>query len=167
MNMMLLGRPHRVGRAPVVDSGPVVALVTGHGGSSWLSPGLDDPARHQRGLPGADPDGDLILAGVISLPPLWLYLLGGAGSLTSRLCGRGRLDGRVSRDTGSVRPVLAGGGFTQGLHDRRGNPKDILFFVAFFPQFIAVTPHFGTNILTLPWYGSSSICWCWSLCPCW
>lgn len=29
------------------------------------------------------------------------------------------------------------------------NPKDILFFVSFFPQFIAVTRDFTTSILTL------------------
>ena len=52
-------------------------------------------------------------------------------------------------DAASEAPKAGRGGLMQGFMVGISNPKDIIFFIAFFPQFIAVTPHFGTSILTL------------------
>lgn len=41
------------------------------------------------------------------------------------------------------------GGIVQGFLVGVSNPKDILFFAALFPQFIAVTPHLSTSLLLL------------------
>ena len=149
MNMMLLGAYTLSVVLLLLTPGPVVALVTGtavrHGyRQAWMTLLGTNGASLVLILMAT-----LILAGVISLPPLWLYLLGGAGSLYIGYAAVGGLMAGVSRDTRSGAPVLAGGGFTQGFMTGVANPKDILFFVAFFPQFIAVTSHFGTSILTL------------------
>lgn len=41
------------------------------------------------------------------------------------------------------------GGILHGFLVGVSNPKDILFFAALFPQFIAVTPHISTSLLLL------------------
>ncbi|TCB80310.1 LysE family translocator [Acinetobacter sp. ANC 3781] len=45
------------------------------------------------------------------------------------------------------------GGFKQGFLVGISNPKDILFFAAFFPQFVQITPHLDISlgILTFSW----------------
>ncbi|ENW28767.1 hypothetical protein F924_01184 [Acinetobacter lwoffii ATCC 9957 = CIP 70.31] len=45
------------------------------------------------------------------------------------------------------------GGFRQGFLVGISNPKDIIFFAAFFPQFIGITPDLDLSliILTLSW----------------
>lgn len=45
------------------------------------------------------------------------------------------------------------GGFVRGFLVAVSNPKDIIFFASFFPQFIAITPHAGSSlaVLTLLW----------------
>lgn len=53
MNMMLLGAYTVSVVLLLLTPGPNRGVRHRHGGSSWLSPGLDDPAWHQRGLPGA------------------------------------------------------------------------------------------------------------------
>ncbi len=49
--------------------------------------------------------------------------------------------------------VLVHGGFRQGFLVGISNPKDIIFFAAFFPQFIGITPDLDLSliILTLSW----------------
>ena len=45
------------------------------------------------------------------------------------------------------------GGFKQGFLVGISNPKDIIFFAAFFRQFIQITPHLNISlgVLTLDW----------------
>jgi threonine/homoserine/homoserine lactone efflux protein len=50
--------------------------------------------------------------------------------------------------TGGGKTVQAGG-FMRGFFTGISNPKDILFFVSFFPQFIAISRDFTTSITTL------------------
>lgn len=149
MNMTLLGAYTLSVLLLLLTPGPVVALITGtaarHGyRRAWLTMlGTNGASLALIGM------ATLILAGVISLPPLWLYLLGGLGSL---YIGHAALSGLMA-DRGKESPQamtrVEGGGFVRGFMTGVANPKDILFFVAFFPQFIAVTPRFGTSILTL------------------
>ena len=48
-----------------------------------------------------------------------------------------------------IEAVPARGGLLKGFLVGISNPKDILFFVAFFPQFIAITDDFTLSMLTL------------------
>ena len=45
------------------------------------------------------------------------------------------------------------GGFKQGFLVGISNPKDIIFFASFFPQFVQITPHLNISlgILTSSW----------------
>lgn len=87
----------------------------------------------------------LLLSGVVKLHPLALPLVGivGALFLAGMAC---QLLRHSAPQTVATRP---GGGFRAGLITALANPKDILFFAAFFPQFVPATPHFGLSIALL------------------
>jgi threonine/homoserine/homoserine lactone efflux protein len=55
----------------------------------------------------------------------------------------------VSDSDGETITASSAGGIVQGFLTGISNPKDILFFVSLFPQFIAITSDFNTSILTL------------------
>ena len=152
----LSGGLHRVGRALLLTPGPVVALVTARG-SSWLSPGLMTLLGTQQGPPGADPDGDPD-PGRRDLSATLVALSAGRGGSLTSVMRPWAADGRVSRDTGSGAPCPCRWWLYAGLHDRRGNPGDILSSLPSSPQFIAGDTALWHQHLTLPWYGSSSIC---------
>lgn len=88
----------------------------------------------------------LALTGLVSLNPLNLQIIGLVGSLFIGLIAwRGlRSSGISSLDNAGTQ-----GGLLQGFMIGVSNPKDILFFAALFPQFIAVTPHFSSSLVTL------------------
>ena len=88
----------------------------------------------------------LALTGLVSLNPLNLQIIGLAGSLFIGVTAwRGlRSSGISSRDNAGTQ-----GGLLQGFMIGVSNPKDILFFAALFPQFIAVTPHLSSSLITL------------------
>jgi len=93
----------------------------------------------------------LMLSGVMSLSELSLALLGIPGSVyIGYIAWQGILTPASTPEpasTGQRKGMW--GGFITGL----SNPKDILFFMAFFPQFIPVTASFSTSvtILALVW----------------
>jgi threonine/homoserine/homoserine lactone efflux protein len=91
----------------------------------------------------------MTLSGVVTLDPGYLSLLGIAGSL---VIAGGAIQtlwylrrATAQHDSSSV---LAGG-FRRGFMTGVANPKDILFFVSFFPQFIGISRDFTTSIVTL------------------
>ena len=88
----------------------------------------------------------LALTGLVSLNPLNLQIIGLSGSLFIGVTAwRGlRSSGISSRDNAGTQ-----GGLLQGFMIGVSNPKDILFFAALFPQFIAVTPHLSSSLITL------------------
>lgn len=49
--------------------------------------------------------------------------------------------------------TVANGGFKQGFLVAISNPKDIIFFASFFPQFVQITPNLNLSlsILTVSW----------------
>lgn len=130
----------------LLTPGPVVAVVTG------------TAARHGYGRAFVTVMGTnaaslvlmalavLILTGLVSISPIGLQIAGVIGSL---LIGYIAWEGlRATNATVAIKAASQGGllkGFMVGI----ANPKDILFFAALFPQFIAVTPHFSSSLLIL------------------
>nr|WP_230385434.1 LysE family translocator [Pseudomonas sp. HD6421] len=51
--------------------------------------------------------------------------------------------------SGEVARAVRGGGLWQGFMVGISNPKDIIFFIAFFPQFIQITESFGKSMVVL------------------
>lgn len=131
----------------IMTPGPVVALITGvatRGGSRLAFATLIGTNAASLVLMAA---AILMLSGVMSLSELSLALLGIPGSI---YIGSIAVQGILSpvakpepQSTSGHRGIW--GGFITGL----ANPKDILFFIAFFPQFISVTASFSASILLL------------------
>ncbi len=150
MNLTLLGAYILAVLMLLLTPGPVVALVTG----TAARYGSRRAFATVTGTNGASLVlimlAALMLAGIISFSPLFLYLLGAAGSL---YIGWGAMSSirAVSKKSSAQETTPSGeaGGFVRGFLTGISNPKDILFFIAFFPQFIAVTPDFTTSIMTL------------------
>lgn len=91
----------------------------------------------------------VMLSGAVRIHPLSLPLAGAAGSLYL-----GWLAADLWRQGGTkAHEEPRRGGFGVGFFTAIANPKDILFFAAFFPQFIRVTPDFALSVtlLTLGW----------------
>lgn len=134
----------------LLTPGPVVALITG----TAARYGYRSAFATAVGTNGASiiliALATLMLRGVISLSPVWLSFLGLTGCI---YIGYTALQSLLSKpvsgttDTGAHTQRL--GSFLRGFVTGLSNPKDILFFVSFFPQFIAVTRDFTTSILTL------------------
>lgn len=99
----------------------------------------------------------LIIAGVIALDShslKWISLIGCGFIAWMALTGlRAELaQGGEATQTGAIN-TKHHSAFFNGFLLGVANPKDIIFFVAFFPQFITVTPDFklSLGILTLVW----------------
>lgn len=60
---------------------------------------------------------------------------------------------KVDEDELSSQAKVLDAGFKQGFLVGISNPKDIIFFASFFPQFVHITPHLDMSlgILTLSW----------------
>lgn len=134
----------------LLTPGPVVALITG----TAARYGYRSAFATAAGTNGASliliAVATLMLKGVVSLSQIWLSFLGLAGcayigyAALQNLFSHPGLDAKhFGTDT------QRRGSFLRGFVTGISNPKDILFFVSFFPQFIAVTRDFTTSILTL------------------
>lgn len=126
----------------IATPGPVVALVVGTSGRAGTSAAVRTALGANAAslvLVGA---AALILAGSLALSPQVLNGVALAGCVFMAWLGWDALRAPVPAPDA---PIKAGGwwhGFMVGI----ANPKDILFFVALFPQFIHVTASFGTSI---------------------
>lgn len=137
--------------------GPIVALVinaaTRHGFKYALITVLGANLASLVLLASAG----LIIAGVIALDEhtiKWVSLIGCGFIGWMALSGlREGFTRRGEVKPEQVTPVRRHSGFFNGFFLGVSNPKDIIFFVAFFPQFITVTPDFklSLGILTLVW----------------
>ncbi|HHG8775001.1 TPA: LysE family translocator [Raoultella planticola] len=90
-----------------------------------------------------------MLTGAVAIDPAILTLLAMAGSLyIAQLALRMGRQSSLATDAPPAR-----GGMLSGFITALSNPKDILFFVAFFPQFIAITHNtaLSLGLLTAIW----------------
>lgn len=150
MNLTLLGAYIMAVLMLLLTPGPVIALVTGtaarHGSRKAFATVAGTNAASLVLIAFAA----LMLAGILSLSPLLLYLVGIAGSLFIGWSAATSLQGahvlgeiKVKREANNRSGLIKG--FLTGI----SNPKDILFFVSFFPQFITVTHDFTVSLMTL------------------
>ncbi|MGY5957199.1 LysE family translocator [Kosakonia sp. BK9b] len=87
----------------------------------------------------------MVLAGAVSLSPFLLNMVALGGSLFITASSLTAL----RQGAAEPRKGNAQGGFFQGFMTGMANPKDILFFIAFFPQFIAITRDFIASVTIL------------------
>lgn len=150
MNMPLLSAYILSVMMLLLTPGPVVALITG----TAARYGYRSAFATAVGTNGASliliAVAALMLRGVVSLSPVWLSFLGLAGcAYIGHSALQGLFNNSVTGTTDTGTDTQRRGNFLRGLVTGLANPKDILFFVSFFPQFIAVTQDFITSILTL------------------
>lgn len=92
----------------------------------------------------------LMLIGVVSLDIFYLRVLGVIGSCFIGYMAIQSLQTiSTVANNGDKNASSSKSGMLQGFITGISNPKDILFFVSLFPQFIAITNDFSTSIFTL------------------
>ncbi|MCH4245467.1 LysE family translocator [Acinetobacter gerneri] len=95
----------------------------------------------------------LILKGFIELNQSWFNAIKIAGCVYIAYLGLQIFRESLQADTENQSIQAVNGGFKQGFFVAIANPKDIIFFAAFFPQFINVTSdlNHSLSLLTLTW----------------
>ena len=92
----------------------------------------------------------LVVQGLLSINETVFTLLKGGGALYI-----GYLGYQMLHDAGraAATPVATHGSFTKGFVMSISNPKDIIFFASFFPQFLEITPQptVSLGLLTVLW----------------
>lgn len=153
MNVVLLGTYTGVVLTLLATPGPVVALVCaaaarGNHVRAFLTlAGTNLASLVLIALAG------LTLAGVVTLSAWLLNLVGLVGSLFIAVSAVQALSA-LRREKGTEMSQNGEqGGFVMGFMTAIANPKDILFFIAFFPQFTGITGDFTASItvLTVIW----------------
>lgn len=133
----------------IATPGPVVAVVV----NTAASAGRRQALATALGTNGASLVLIAVAASVIvtsaAIDPRWLAALGLVGCLFIAYLAIGSLRQAPHAEGHRALPEKTPGGFWQGVVIGLSNPKDILFFVAFFPQFIQVSTHIGHSLLLL------------------
>ncbi|WP_127959282.1 LysE family translocator [Serratia microhaemolytica] len=153
MNLTLLGGYILSVVVLLLTPGPVVALITGtaarHGHRKAFATAIGTNGASLVLIALAT----LMLTGVVSLASIWLNLTAIVGScyigyiaLQSLYAVWGQTK---TVTTVEMVPSESGSFFIKGFITGISNPKDILFFVSFFPQFISITDQFSTSIMVL------------------
>ena len=96
----------------------------------------------------------LILKGFLKIDPQWFAIVKILGCVYIAYLGYQIIQEALSTTEGELQPSRAlKGGFKQGFLVAISNPKDIIFFAAFFPQFIQVSSDIDLSlmILTITW----------------
>ncbi|WNW13704.1 LysE family translocator [Pseudomonas sp. DTU_2021_1001937_2_SI_NGA_ILE_001] len=133
----------------IATPGPVVALVTHTASQSGTR-------RAMTTLLGTNL-ASLVLIGaaawiIVSSAALDARLLNGLsvlGCLFMAWLGLGTLRGARGSDHAEPASINSQGGWLQGFLTGIANPKDIVFFLAFFPQFLQVTSRLESSLLLL------------------
>lgn len=148
MNLTLLGGYVLAVITLLIIPGPVMALVTGTAARyGYLRAFMTIAGTHLASLI-LIALATLMLTGVVSLSPFLLNSLGIIGAL---YIGFTAIQGLRHFNTSpqATTPKASAGGFSQGFMTGIANPKDILFFLTFFPQFLTVTSNFHTSMALL------------------
>jgi len=148
MNFALLGGYILAVVMLLITPGPVIALVTATAARQGARKafatviGTNAASLVLMGL------AILMLTGILSFNPVNLYILAMLGSV---FIGYSAVQSllRWRQVTPPVSQKAGTGGLLNGFLIAIANPKDILFFVSFFPQFIAVSQDMTTSIVTL------------------
>lgn len=96
----------------------------------------------------------LILKGFLKIDPQWFAIVKILGCVYIAYLGYQIIQEALSTTEGELQPSRAlSGGFKQGFLVAISNPKDIIFFAAFFPQFIQISSDIDLSlmILTITW----------------
>lgn len=91
----------------------------------------------------------LVMKGLFAVNEIAFGIVKIAGACYIAYMGWGMLRGAGSQERGeqTVKPHI--GGFTKGFVMAISNPKDIIFFASFFPQFIGITGNTNTSLAVL------------------
>ncbi|QBF26402.1 LysE family translocator [Pseudomonas tructae] len=133
----------------IASPGPVVALVV----NTTARAGRKQALLTALGTNGASlvliALAALLIISSAALNPLLLSALSLFGCLFIGYLGLSAL-AELRQPAAAAEPLAPRqGGLWQGFAIGLSNPKDILFFVAFFPQFIQVTEHFSHSLMLL------------------
>ncbi|MEB3753538.1 LysE family translocator [Acinetobacter sp. MD2(2019)] len=97
----------------------------------------------------------LMLNGIVAVNQNYLNIIRVLGCLYIAYIGVGIIKEVLQTPDAAALTMVSAkkGGFKRGLLVGISNPKDIIFFSAFFPQFVSITPHINTSlsILTFTW----------------
>lgn len=97
----------------------------------------------------------LILKGLLDVNEFWFNTVKIAGCLYIAYLGMSIIREAFAEKDSNTEMTLESskGGFKQGFLVGISNPKDIIFFASFFPQFVGITSHldFSLIVLTLSW----------------
>ncbi|MFQ6572052.1 LysE family translocator [Pseudomonas sp. UM16] len=133
----------------IATPGPVVALVI----NTAVTRGRRQALLTVLGTNGASlvliaMAASLILTSVV-IEPRWLTLLSALGCGFIGYLAVSSLRQTLKRTADTTMTVSSQGGLWQGVAIGLSNPKDIVFFVAFFPQFMQITAHASHSLLLL------------------
>ncbi|ROL72698.1 LysE family translocator [Pseudomonas vranovensis] len=133
----------------IASPGPVVALVV----NTTARAGRKQALLTALGTNGASlvliALAALLIFSSAAINPLLLSALSVFGCLFIGFLGLGALAELRRPAHASAPAAVRQGGLWQGFAIGLSNPKDILFFVAFFPQFIQVTEQFSHSLMLL------------------
>lgn len=90
-----------------------------------------------------------ILKGLFTVDEQWMSLIRLLGCLYILWIGIQILKEVMQQPDLDIKPSQKEGGFIQGFLVGISNPKDILFFISFFPQFIQVMPQLNQGLMLL------------------
>lgn len=135
--------------ALIATPGPVVLLVTGAAAREGYASAVRTMVGGNLASLVLIAAAAAMLTGLVALDPRALTLLAIAGSLYIIKLALSMLRERAAPGSVSVKRSGVMAGFVTAL----SNPKDILFFAAFFPQFIHITASIGLSLglLTMVW----------------
>lgn len=149
MNYALMAGYSMTVLALIATPGPVVLLVTGCAARDGTSSALRTMIGSNLASLVLMAVAAAMLTGAVAIHPDVLLLLAALGSIYITWLALSML--RAPHITPGA--VTARGGVLSGFATALSNPKDILFFVAFFPQFIQITSDVGLSL------GLLSIIW--------
>ncbi|PJR61492.1 LysE family translocator [Raoultella sp. T31] len=149
MNYALMAGYSMTVLALIATPGPVVLLVTGCAARDGSSSALRTMIGSNLASLVLMAVAAAMLSGAVAIHPDVLLLLAALGSIYITWLALSML--RAPYITPGAAP--ARGGVLSGFATALSNPKDILFFVAFFPQFIQITSDVGLSL------GLLSIIW--------